>query len=72
MTNLPWACPTAGTKKINIIRTINETGRAVRLVEQIASQALRTARRARSLETGRFAMSGESSSMISDPQVKRA
>lgn len=56
----------------NIIRTINAAGKTILLVEQNANQALRTARRAYIMETGKIAMSGESSQMISDPQVKRA
>ncbi|MDX1931161.1 MAG: ABC transporter ATP-binding protein [Capsulimonadales bacterium] len=55
-----------------IIRTINEEGVAVLLVEQNANQALAIAHRGYVLETGRITLSGPAGDLLSDPEVKRA
>ena len=56
----------------SIIRTINSEGVAVLLVEQNATQALRTAHRGYVLETGYVVKSGTGSDLLDDPAVRAA
>ncbi|MEY4366005.1 MAG: hypothetical protein RLZZ305_1349 [Actinomycetota bacterium] len=55
-----------------IIRRINAEGVSVLLVEQNATQALRTAHRAYVLETGYVVKEGSGSSLLDDPTVRAA
>ncbi len=55
-----------------IIRTINEQGTTVVLVEQNARQALKVARRAYVLETGTLAVEGAAADLARDPRVREA
>ena len=54
------------------IAEINRSGTAILLVEQNANYALDVAVRGYVLETGQVALSGDSSSLRSDPEVQRA
>jgi branched-chain amino acid transport system ATP-binding protein len=55
-----------------IIKQINSEGISVLLVEQNATQALRTARRGYVLETGHVVKEGSGQSMLDDPAVRAA
>lgn len=55
-----------------IIQEINQQGTSILLVEQNASMALSIAHRAYVLETGRIVLSGPSSEVANNPQVKVA
>ena len=55
-----------------IIRTINETGTSILLIEQNAFLALKTASRAYVLETGKISMQGEAKDLLVDERVKEA
>ena len=55
-----------------IIRRINAEGVSVLLVEQNATQALRTAHRAYVLETGYVVKEGSGSALLDDPSVRAA
>lgn len=56
----------------DIIRTLNQQGTTVLLVEQNALMALRVASRAYVIETGRIVLSGNSQEIAQNPQVKKA
>jgi branched-chain amino acid transport system ATP-binding protein len=55
-----------------IIKQINSEGISVLLVEQNATQALRTARRGYVLETGHVVKEGSGQSLLDDPAVRAA
>jgi len=55
-----------------IIRTINEQGVTVLLVEQNANMALKIADLAYVLETGEITMQGTGAELLADPKVKEA
>jgi branched-chain amino acid transport system ATP-binding protein len=55
-----------------IIRQINSEGISVLLVEQNATQALRTAQRGYVLETGHVVKEGSGQSLLDDPAVRAA
>ena len=55
-----------------IIRTINEQGVTVLLVEQNANMALKVADNAYVLETGEITMQGTGAELLADPKVKEA
>lgn len=55
-----------------IIREINSEGVSVLLVEQNATQALRTANRGYVLETGNVVKSGSGTDLLDDPAVRAA
>jgi branched-chain amino acid transport system ATP-binding protein len=55
-----------------IIREINSEGVSVLLVEQNATQALRTANRGYVLETGNVVKSGSGKDLLDDPAVRAA
>ena len=55
-----------------IIRTINEQGVTVLLVEQNANMALKVADIAYVLETGEITMQGAGAELLADPKVKEA
>ena len=55
-----------------IIKQINSEGVSVLLVEQNATQALRTAHRAYVLETGYSVKSGSGADLLNDPAVREA
>lgn len=56
----------------SIIRTINQKGTTILLVEQNAYMALQVAHRAYVLETGRVVMSGDSKTLQNDPRIRAA
>ena len=55
-----------------IIKTINDNGTTVLLVEQNAKKALAIADRAYVLETGNIVLSGKASDLINDESIKKA
>ena len=55
-----------------IINRINKEGRSILLIEQNAFLALKTAKRAYVLETGKITMSGLASDLLVDERVKAA
>ena len=56
----------------NIIRTLNEAGMTILLIEQNANAALRCAHQAYVLETGRITMSGTGEALLADKSVQDA
>ncbi len=56
----------------SIIRDINADGTSVLLVEQNATQALKTANRAYVLETGHMVKTGSGTELLHDPAVRAA
>ena len=56
----------------SIIRTLNETGMTILLIEQNANAALRCSHRAYVMETGRITMSGPSADLLADKCVQDA
>ncbi|MGN0586868.1 MAG: ABC transporter ATP-binding protein [Oscillospiraceae bacterium] len=56
----------------DIIRSVNETGTTVLLVEQNAKKALSIANRAYVLETGNIVLSGDAKELMNDDSVKKA
>lgn len=56
----------------NIIRTINETGTTILLVEQNARMALQIAHRAYVLETGSIVLSGTGAELMNSEEIKKA
>ncbi len=56
----------------NMIRTINESGTTVLLVEQNANMALQIASRAYVLETGSIVLSGEAKELMESEEIKKA
>lgn len=56
----------------NIVKTINETGTTILLVEQNAYKALSISNRAYILETGAIIKSGDAKQLINAPAVKEA
>lgn len=57
---------------LEIIKTIHATGVSIVMVEQDVQTALEISSRAYVLETGRFTLSGPSSELLDDPQVRKA
>jgi branched-chain amino acid transport system ATP-binding protein len=55
-----------------VIREINTAGTTILLIEQNALLALKTAARGYVLETGRIALSGPASDLLTSPDVQRA
>ena len=60
------------TEIFDIIRSINEDGTTVLLVEQNAKKALSIANRAYVLETGTIALSGDAKELMNNDRVKKA
>jgi branched-chain amino acid transport system ATP-binding protein len=56
----------------DIIRSVNEAGTTVLLVEQNAKKALTIANRAYVLETGRIVMSGDAKELMNDDSIRKA
>lgn len=56
----------------DVIRTMNNEGTTILLVEQNALMALKVASRAYVLETGRIVLSGSAQEVAQNPQVRRA
>ena len=56
----------------DIIRSVNEAGTTVLLVEQNAKKALEIADRAYVLETGRIVTSGPADALMNDDSIKKA
>ena len=56
----------------NIIKTINEQGITVLLIEQNANMALKTAHKAYVMETGRITMQGTGAELLENEAIKEA
>ena len=56
----------------DLIKSINQQGVTILLIEQNANIALSIAKRAYVLETGKVVLSGEAAALRSDPAVRRA
>ena len=56
----------------SIIRTINQEGKTIILVEQNATQALKLAKRAYILETGKITLEGPAQDLLDNADVKKA
>ncbi len=64
--------PLLVTEIFDIIKSINESGTTVLLVEQNARKALAIANRAYVLETGRIILSGNADKLMNDDSVRKA
>ena len=64
--------PLVVAKIFDVIRTLNQDGIAVLLVEQNARMALKVAHRGYVLETGRITMSAPAADLLTDQRVKDA
>lgn len=64
--------PLVVKKIFDIIVSIHRSGTPILLVEQNANEALRIAQRGYVIETGRIALAGSASSLLSDPRVRSA
>ena len=60
------------TEIFDIIRSVNESGTTVLLVEQNAQKALSIANRAYVLETGKIVLSGDAHELMNNDSVKKA
>ena len=60
------------TEIFDIIRSVNESGTTVLLVEQNAKKALSIANRAYDLETGKIVLSGDAHELMNNDSVKKA
>lgn len=60
------------TEIFDIIRSVNESGTTVLLVEQNAKKALSIASRAYVLETGKIVLSGDAHELMNNDSVKKA
>ena len=60
------------TEIFDIIRSVNESGTTVLLVEQNAKKALSIANRAYVLETGKIVLSGDAHKLMNNDSVKKA
>jgi branched-chain amino acid transport system ATP-binding protein len=64
--------PIIVSRIFRIIEDINRQGTTILLVEQNANAALRLARRAYVLESGRIVMEGRAADLLNDPGIKKA
>ncbi|MGQ0569719.1 MAG: ABC transporter ATP-binding protein, partial [Armatimonadota bacterium] len=64
--------PVIVTEVARTIRTLNEQGKTVLLVEQTAHVAFKVAHRGYVLENGRVVLEGDIASLIGNERVKRA
>ncbi len=64
--------PIIVSRIFKIIKEINQQGTTILLVEQNAKAALRLAKRAYVMETGKIVMQGEASLLEKDPGIKKA
>jgi branched-chain amino acid transport system ATP-binding protein len=64
--------PTIVSEIFRIIRSLNEQGTTILLVEQNAKEALRISRRAYVMDTGRILLTGTGEDLLNNEEVKRA
>jgi branched-chain amino acid transport system ATP-binding protein len=64
--------PTIVSEIFRIIRSLNEQGTTILLVEQNAKETLRISHRAYVLDTGRIVLTGTGEDLLSNEEVKRA
>ena len=64
--------PTVVAEIFGMLRSLNEQGTTILLVEQNAREALRISHRAYVLDTGRIILTGTGEELLSNEEVKRA
>jgi branched-chain amino acid transport system ATP-binding protein len=64
--------PNVVAEIFHIIRSLNEQGATILLVEQNARETLRISHRAYVLDTGRIVLSGTGEELLNNEEVKRA
>ena len=64
--------PTVAAEIFGILRTLNEQGTTILLVEQNARESLRISNRAYVLDTGRIILTGTGADLLNNEEVKRA
>jgi len=64
--------PTVAAEIFGILRTLNEQGTTILLVEQNARESLRISHRAYVLDTGRIILTGTGADLLNNEEVKRA
>ena len=64
--------PTVTAEIFGILRSLNEQGTTILLVEQNAREALRISHRAYVLDTGRIILTGTGADLVNNEEVKRA
>jgi len=64
--------PIIVSRIFKIIKEVNQAGTTVLLVEQNAKAALRLARRAYVMETGKILMQGDAAALANDDRIKKA
>jgi len=64
--------PTVVAEIFRIIRSLNDRGITILLVEQNAKEALRICHRAYVLDTGRILLTGTGDELLNNEEVKRA
>jgi branched-chain amino acid transport system ATP-binding protein len=64
--------PTVVAEIFGILRTLNEQGTTILLVEQNARETLRISHRAYVLDTGRIILTGTGADLLNNEEVKRA
>jgi branched-chain amino acid transport system ATP-binding protein len=64
--------PTIVAEIFRIIRSLNDQGTTILLVEQNAKETLRVSHRAYVLETGRIVLTGTGEDLLKNEEVKRA
>jgi len=64
--------PTVVAEIFGILRTLNEQGTTILLVEQNARETLRISHRAYVLDTGRIILAGTGADLLNNEEVKRA
>ncbi len=64
--------PTIVAEIFRTVRSLNERGTTILLVEQNAREALRTCHRAYALDTGRIILTGTGEELLQNEEVKRA
>jgi len=64
--------PTIAAEIFRILRSLNDQGTTILLVEQNAKETLRISHRAYVLDTGRIVMTGTGEDLLNNEEVKRA
>jgi branched-chain amino acid transport system ATP-binding protein len=64
--------PTVVRQLLHTIRTLNQNGLTILLVEQNVAVSLKISQHAYVLENGRIVMSGSGSELLNDDRVRRA
>jgi len=64
--------PTIAAEIFHILRSLNDQGTTILLVEQNAKETLRISHRAYVLDTGRIVLTGTGEDLLNNEEVKRA